>query len=77
MNKPKALKIVNPILGLLMVSQCLSGMLAELLPPIWFEVLHQGGGLLLILVAALHVILNWPWIRATYFTQSPTPASRP
>lgn len=77
MTKPTALKIVNPILGILLLAQLLSGMLAPVIPRDWFGALHLGGGILLALVAALHVILNWSWIKATYFPQRPDPASRP
>lgn len=66
MTKPKALKLVNPILGILLLAQLLSGMLAPVIPPDWFGPLHLGGGLLLALAAALHLILNWSWIKATY-----------
>jgi len=66
MTRTTALKIVNPVLGVLVFSQVLSGLLGAALPPDAFETLHEGGGILLGIVALLHLALNWNWVRATY-----------
>jgi hypothetical protein len=66
MGRNTALKILNPVLGLLLVSQVTTGLSGEALPHEVFEVLHEGGGILLAIVAATHVVLNWNWIRANY-----------
>jgi heme A synthase len=76
MNKTSALKIVNPILAILLLAQLLTGISGPVLPRDWFILLHQGGGLLLAIAAALHVFLNWSWIKATFFTPRSTPDSR-
>ena len=64
MTRDKALKIVNPVLGLAVVCQVLSGVFHEFLPREAFENLHGGGGLVVAVAAAIHAGLNWAWIRA-------------
>lgn len=68
MQRNTALKIVNPILGLLLLNQILSGIFGHSLSHEWFETLHKNGGLALALAAALHVILNWNWLKANFLT---------
>jgi hypothetical protein len=70
MQRNKVLKVLNPILAILMLNQILTGFLNEWLPPKAFEILHEGGGGVLTVVAILHVILNWNWIRATFFKRA-------
>ncbi len=65
--KNAALKILNPILGLLVLSQLLTGMLHGHLSDELFEVVHKGGGSVLVVAAALHLLLNWSWVRNAYF----------
>jgi hypothetical protein len=60
MNKARILKILNPLLALLLVFQLISGLLPTLVP---YEV-HRWAGILLAAGVALHVALNWSWIRA-------------
>lgn len=67
MTKTIALKIVNPVLGVLLLSQALTGLVHGFLPRRLFEVVHQGNGIMLVLVAAIHVSLNWNWIKANLF----------
>ncbi|MBN1879880.1 hypothetical protein JW823_07190 [bacterium] len=66
MKKNTALKILNPVMGLLVINQAITGMLSESIPHEAFEILHEGGGPVLVAAVALHVFLNWNWIRATY-----------
>ena len=70
MKRNTMLKIVNPILGVLLVNQALTGILHEALPHEAFEIMHEGGGLVLAVVAILHVILNWNWVKANFFRSS-------
>jgi len=67
MKRITLLKIVNPILALLVVSQILTGLLGDSLPHEAFEILHKDGGFVLAGVAALHLFLNWNWVKANYF----------
>ncbi len=65
MNRNRLLKIVNPLLGLSFLTQAGSGLFHGALSHEAFEVVHEGGGYLLVALAAAHVALNWPWIRVT------------
>lgn len=69
--KNASLKIINPILGILLINQVLVGLLHGMLPKAVFEVMHEGGGIVLAIVALLHVVLNWKWIKTTYFRKPP------
>ena len=62
MNKTKTLKILNPLLALLVLNQPLSIYLYGATHFEAFEFLHVGGGFLLVIAAALHLILNWGWV---------------
>jgi hypothetical protein len=64
MQKNAALKILNPILAVLILSQGLSGLLRDRLSLATFQWVHERGGVLLLVCVALHVILNRSWIRA-------------
>lgn len=70
MKKNKVLKILNPILGVLLINQVLIGLMARILPYRVFEVLHKGGGIVFAIIAILHVILNWSWIKANFFRKA-------
>ena len=67
MKKTIALKIVNPLIALLLVSQVCTALFRGILGHEAFEEIHEIGGILLSLGAALHLILNWNWVKATYF----------
>jgi len=67
MTRTYVLKIVNPILGVLLLNQAITALLHDRLPDEAYEALHEGGGVLLVVVAALHVVLNWNWIKANFF----------
>ena len=66
MKRNMMLKLLNPILAVLFVSQIMTGIFHGSLPHEVFEIMHEGGGMLLALAALLHVVLNWNWIRTTY-----------
>ena len=71
MTRTSVLKIVNPILGVLLLNQVITGLLHDVLPHEAFEVLHGGGGIVFAIVALLHVMLNWNWIKANFFRKRP------
>jgi hypothetical protein len=71
MKKNTVLKIVNPILGVLLVNQILMGLMHTMLPRKAFEVFHEGGGIIFAILAILHVILNWNWIKANFLRNEP------
>ena len=67
MKKNTALKILNPILMLLLVNQAVTAIFSVKLPHEIFTILHKGGGTILITLAVLHLILNFNWVKASYF----------
>ena len=66
MNRNLALKILNPLIALLMVSVFAAAFGREALPYWAFEVFHKGAAGLLLLGMLLHLALNWGWIKASY-----------
>jgi hypothetical protein len=60
MQKTRVLRLLNPLLAVLLVLQLASGLMPAFLP---YEV-HRISGILLAAGIGLHLILNWPWIRA-------------
>ncbi len=66
MSKNFLLKIINLILLVLFISQACSGLFHHALSHKSFEIIHEGGGIILVIIAILHLILNWGWIRANY-----------
>lgn len=72
MKRNMTLKVINPILGLLIVNQMLTGIFNGGLSHDAFEILHEGGGYLLAVGIAIHVVLNWNWIKTSYFKKKTT-----
>ena len=60
-------KILNPIIALLFISQVVSGLSHERLSEEIFEFIHEGFGLVLVSLVIVHFILNFNWIKASYF----------
>ncbi len=67
MTLNSALKILNLIIGLLFLNQFLTGVFHDSISDEIYELLHEGGGLTLTALIVLHLILNWGWIKASYF----------
>ena len=67
MKKNTILKIINPVLLILVISQVLSGMFAMKLNGEAFEIIHKGGGMILLTLVIFHLILNFNWIKVSYF----------
>lgn len=66
MKKSTVLKILNPILAVLLVSQAVTGIFHARIPYETYEIVHGGGGYLFVAGVALHILLNWSWVKATY-----------
>ena len=76
MTRNTSLKILNPILGILLLNQIATALLHDALPHEVFEIMHEGGGTALATAAVLHVILNWNWVKATFLGSKPTAKSQ-
>lgn len=66
MDKNLLLKFVNLILLLLFISQASSSLLHHSLSHKIFEIIHEGGGIMLIIMSLIHLLLNWGWIRVNF-----------
>lgn len=69
MSKATLLRIINPLLLLLVISQGITGMFPAVVgidsgPK--FQFAHVYLGLVLIALALLHLGLNWSWVRTQY-----------
>jgi hypothetical protein len=72
MKRNTVLKVLNPVLAVLLANQLLTGFFAAGLPHELFEVLHEGGAVLLAVAGVLHAILNWNWVKTSYFGRAST-----
>jgi hypothetical protein len=69
MKKTTAHKILNPILLVLIANQIATGLWGDSLSRETFEFLHEGGGIALACCVIIHLVLNFSWIRASYFSK--------
>jgi hypothetical protein len=67
MKRNTALKILNPLLFLFFINQTVTVLLREHLSHKTFGLFHKTGGAIFICLIALHIILNFNWIKANYF----------
>ncbi len=67
MRKNTVLKILNLILLVLFVNQAVTVLFLAKLSHEVFEVLHKGGGTILLGLIVVHFILNFNWVKASYF----------
>lgn len=75
MNRIAALKILNPVLFVLGFHQMVSGIVMKVA---WSEkigIIHEWNGYALILVVLIHLILNWNWVKLTYFKAKKKPVA--
>ena len=66
MSKNKFFKVVNLVLPVLLISQAVTGMLGTKLSPEVFEWTHRQAAWVLLAAAAVHLVLNWNWVKANY-----------
>ncbi|MDD5064283.1 MAG: hypothetical protein PHQ35_05940 [Phycisphaerae bacterium] len=67
MKRNTALKILNPILLLFFINQAATVLLRDHLSFKVFGIFHKTGGAIFLCLIALHFILNFNWIKASYF----------
>jgi hypothetical protein len=75
MKKSSLLKATNVSVGTIFVIQALTGIAGPILPEKVFAV-HQYTGYLFTCLVVAHVILNWTWIRSTYFSAKKTTSQK-
>ncbi len=65
MGRQKALKILNPVMFLVFLSVAAGGAakLMDAVDYMTFKQFHPVAGVTLVVLAVLHIILNWPWVR--------------
>ncbi len=66
MNRNAALRVMNPIMAALIITQPLSALLLSLTDWEVFEGVHIAGGICLLAGAVVHVFLNWSWVRMNF-----------
>jgi hypothetical protein len=67
MKKAKWLKAVNIILFVFFVFQASTGTGHEIIDEELFERIHYTGGVLLVTFVIIHLVLNWGWVKSSYF----------
>ena len=69
MKRNKLFKIVNPILAVFFLNQAISAIFRDSLSPSAFVILHKTAGTILLCLIALHIILNFNWVKANYLSK--------
>jgi len=72
MKKATLLKIVNVLMALLFVNMAVTGVFSGAIGDL-VDLVHVKAGYLFIALAALHIILNWTWIKSTFFKKKAAP----
>ena len=67
MKKNTVLKVLNLILLAMFVNQAVTVLFREQLSLKAFQFFHKGGGAILLGLIAVHFILNFNWVKASYF----------
>ncbi len=67
MNRNKALKVVNAVLFVLIINQMVGGFFYWGISHELFQWGHKRAGMLLAVVIAVHLGLNWNWVKTSYF----------
>jgi len=69
MKRNNLLKILNPILLVFFVNQAITVIFRESFSREMFGIFHKSAGGILLCLIALHLILNFNWIKANYFSK--------
>ena len=69
MKRNKMLKVLNPILAVFFLNQAISAIFRDSLSRPAFDILHKTAGLILLCLIALHIILNFNWVKANYLSK--------
>jgi len=66
MKKQSALKVVNPLMGVLLLNQFLTGTFHLDLSDYMFTFVHEWSGYVLFCLGIVHLALNWGWVKAQF-----------
>ncbi|HSW38740.1 MAG TPA: hypothetical protein VLL97_04540 [Acidobacteriota bacterium] len=69
MDKQKMLKILNPILFVIAFFQCVNIILLKTGDASFMDEIHEWNGILLLALLALHIFLNWSWVKVNIFNK--------
>lgn len=69
--KVKALKIVNPIMALLIILIIASLVMVNVFDIEFAKEMHEICGALFVILALVHIYLNWAWIKTHIFKIKP------
>lgn len=69
MNKLKVLKVLNPLVFLFAVCQAVTILLIKLTSIGWIVEVHEWIGIALLVCILVHLVLNWNWVKANFFTK--------
>jgi hypothetical protein len=69
MNKARLLKQVNVLLLIFLVYQAVTGIVLGATDAEVVAVLHPIGGGVLVVLACIHLGLNWGWVRSAFFAK--------
>ena len=58
--------MINPLLAIVFIVQVLTGIFHEPIGYETFAFIHPRAGVFLLLLAVLHLYLNWNWIKSSY-----------
>ncbi len=67
MKKNTILKIINPVLLVMSISQVLTGIYGGNLPGRVFDIFHRNSGVVLLALIIFHLLLNYNWVKVSYF----------
>jgi hypothetical protein len=70
MNKFQALKVVNPLVAVVFLVLAGTGIFRELIPDEIYRIVHPYAGYLFVTLIAVHLYLNWGWIKTTILKRS-------
>lgn len=75
MDKKTLLKITNPVLLALVLNQLATGFRPRLYGPGSFGLMHKQMAIILSAVLAAHLVLNFTWVKNTYWKAKPKKAT--
>ena len=69
MKRNNLLKILNPVLLVFFVNQAISVIFRDSFSREMFGIFHKTAGGILLCLMALHLILNFNWIKTNYLSK--------